>query len=186
VSLSPIAAVLGRLPSGLFVLTARRHPNVTRLASVTQSTGSSLRSSPGHSAINQAADETGMLASWVMQAGFQPPMITVALHKDRLLAQWLAEAVPFTVNVLSQEQRPLLAHFGHGFEEGEPAFEGLEIERTSNGAPVLAGTVGFLECEPAGHLDSADHRIFLARVTAGHLNESRRPLVHVRKNGMKY
>jgi flavin reductase (DIM6/NTAB) family NADH-FMN oxidoreductase RutF len=165
VSLSPVAAVLGRLPSGLFVLTARHWP--TSLASATPA-------------------ETGMLASWVMQAGFEPPMITVALHKDRVLAVWLAEGTPFTVNLLSQEQRPLLAHFGRGFEEGEPAFEGLEIERTSNGAPALAGTVGYLECEPAGHLDSGDHRVFLARVTAGHFNEGRRPLVHVRRNGMKY
>jgi flavin reductase (DIM6/NTAB) family NADH-FMN oxidoreductase RutF len=113
-------------------------------------------------------------------------MITVALHEDRVLARWLAEGTPFTVNLLSQEQRPLLAHFGRGFEEGEPAFEGLEIERTSNGAPALAGTVGYLECEPSGHLDSGDHRVFLARVTAGHFNEGRRPLVHVRRNGMKY
>ena len=60
---SHIASVLGRLPSGLFILTARR-----------------------------GADETGMLASWIMQAGFDPPMITVAaLHKDRLLARWLTD-----------------------------------------------------------------------------------------------
>jgi len=122
----------------------------------------------------------------VMQAGFEPPMITVALHKDRLLARWLAEGTAFTVNLLAQEQRSLLAHFARGFEEGEPAFEGLEVERASSGAPVLSGTVGYLECEPVGHLDSADHRIFLARVIAGHLNDGRRPLVHVRKSGMKY
>lgn len=156
-NLSPIAAVLGRLPSGLFVLTARCED-----------------------------EETGMLASWVMQAGFEPPAITVALHKDRVLARWLATGTPFTVNLLAQEQRPLLAHFARGFEEGEPAFDGLEVERVSNGTPVLADTVGYLECEPTGHLDSADHRIFLARVVGGHLNEGRRPLVHVRKNGMKY
>ncbi len=157
-SLSPVAAVLGRLPSGLFVLTARR-----------------------------AGDETGMLASWVMQAGFEPPMITVALHKDRVLARWLAGGAAFTLNLLAQEQRPLLAHFARGFEEGEPAFEGLEVERASNSAPVLSATVGYLECEPtAQHLDSGDHRIFLARVTGAHFNDGRRPLVHVRRNGMNY
>jgi len=90
------------------------------------------------------------------------------------------------VNLLAQEQRPLLAHFARGFEEGELAFEGLEIERASNGAPVLVGTVGYLECAPAGHLDSGDHRVFLARVKAGRFNEGLRPLVHMRRNGMKY
>jgi len=157
VSVSPLAAVLGRLPSGLFVLTARRD-----------------------------RDETGMLASWVMQAGFEPPMITVALHKDRLLARWLVEGTAFTVNLLSQEQRPLMAHFGRGFDEGEPAFDNLDIERASNGAPVIPGAVGYLECDPVGHLDSGDHRVFLARVRSGQFHEGRRPLVHVRRNGMKY
>jgi flavin reductase (DIM6/NTAB) family NADH-FMN oxidoreductase RutF len=152
-----LAAVLGRLPSGLFVLTARRN-----------------------------RDETGMLASWVMQAGFEPPMITVALHKERVLSRWLADGTAFTVNLLSQDQRPLLAHFGRGFEEGEPAFENLEIERPSNGAPVIPSTVGYFECEPVGHLDSGDHRVFLAQVRSGKFHEGRRPLVHVRKNGMKY
>lgn len=154
---SHLAAVLGRLPSGLFVLTARR-----------------------------GAEETGMLASWIMQAGFDPPMITVALHKDRPLAKWLTAGTPFTVNLLSDDQRPVVAHFSRGLEEGEPAFEGMELGRTSAGAPVLTGTIGYLECEPSGHIDSADHRIFLARVTSGHLADGHRPMVHIRKNGLKY
>jgi flavin reductase (DIM6/NTAB) family NADH-FMN oxidoreductase RutF len=127
-----------------------------------------------------------MLASWVMQAGFEPPMITVALHKERLLARWLLEGTAFTVNLLSQDQRSLLAHFGRGFEEGEPAFETLDVERASNGAPVITGTVGYLECAPVGHLESGDHRIFLASVDDGHFHDGRRPLVHVRRNGLKY
>ena len=63
-TLDPIAAVLGRTPSGIFVLTAR------------------------------AADgrETGMLASWVQQASFEPPMVTVAVNRKRFLHDWLAEA----------------------------------------------------------------------------------------------
>ncbi|HEY2147465.1 MAG TPA: flavin reductase family protein [Pirellulales bacterium] len=156
-SASHLASVLGRLPSGLFIVTARRD-----------------------------GDETGMLASWIMQAGFEPPMITVALHKDRLLARWLATGTPFTVNLLADDQQRLVAHFGRGFEEAEPAFDGLKVSRSPSGAVVLDGTIGYLECEPTGHIDSADHRIFLARVVLGYLSDGERPMVHIRKNGMKY
>ncbi len=128
-----------------------------------------------------------MLASWVMQAGFEPPMITVALHKDRVLARWLADGnavhSEFARARATAAARTLSPAALRKVSRRSTAWT---IERASSGAPVLAGTVGYLECEPAGHLDSADHRIFLARVTAGHLNEGRRPLVHVRKNGMKY
>jgi len=157
VKASHLASVLGRLPSGLFVLTARR-----------------------------GTGETGMLASWIMQAGFDPPMITVALHKDRLLARWLSMGTPFVVNLLADDQRRLVAHFGRGFEDGESAFDGLKVIRSPAGAAVLEGTIGYLECEPIGHIDSTDHRIFLARVISGNLSDGERPMVHIRKNGLKY
>jgi flavin reductase (DIM6/NTAB) family NADH-FMN oxidoreductase RutF len=152
-----LAAVLGRLPSGLFILTARRDDR-----------------------------ETGMLASWIMQAGFDPPMLTVALGMDRVLGRWLAGGTKFAVNVLADDQRPMLGHFGRGFEEHQPAFDGIEVRRPTHGIPVLAGTVGSLICEPQSHIDSGDHRIFLARIVSGHLDSDRPPLVHVRKNGLKY
>ena len=49
-----IAPVLGRVASGIYILTIRNQDQ-----------------------------ETGMLASWVLQAGFEPPMVTVAVKKGR-------------------------------------------------------------------------------------------------------
>jgi flavin reductase (DIM6/NTAB) family NADH-FMN oxidoreductase RutF len=153
----PLSRVLGRHPSGLFILTAR------------------------HNGL-----ETGMLASWVMQAGFEPPMITVAVRQGRYVAEWLTARATFVVNVLSQGQKPLLAHFSKGFEPGEPAFEGVQIDRTASGLPALRESIGYLECKPVSHLDSGDHRIFLAEVTGGHFTSDDGPLVHIRKSGMHY
>src|SRR5437764_15100076 len=90
-----LGAALGRIPSGLFVLTARR-----------------------------GDAETGMLASWVQQCSFDPPQVSVALGRGRDLAAWLTDGAPFTLNVLGDGQRKLLSHFGKGFALGEPAFEG--------------------------------------------------------------
>ena len=73
-----------------------------------------------------------------------------------------------------------------GFAPGEPAFEGLDVARTPQGLAVLGGSLGHLECEPAGCIDSADHHIFLARVTGGSLARDEKPMVHVRKSGLKY
>jgi flavin reductase (DIM6/NTAB) family NADH-FMN oxidoreductase RutF len=145
------------LPSGLFVLAARR-----------------------------GAEEDAILTSWVMQAGFEPPMISMALRKDRRLAEWLSQGLPFVLNLLSEEQRSLVRHFGRERTAGGTAFAGLPLRRTATGLPVLEGTVGYLECEPAGNIDSGDHHVFLARVLAGHLCDGARPLVHIRKNGLKY
>ncbi len=159
---SPIAAVLGRIPSGIFVLTAR-------------------------DGLGDALCETGMLSSWVMQAGFDPPMITAAVRRERYLADWLTRGCPFAMNLVAHEEKDLLKHFAKGFEPGEPAFAGLEIARSPLGLPVLVAALGHIECVPRSHVDSGDHRIFLAEVMSAALTDAEsRPMVHLRKNGMHY
>jgi flavin reductase (DIM6/NTAB) family NADH-FMN oxidoreductase RutF len=148
---------LGRVASGIFILTA-----------------------------GQGDAATGMLASWVMQAGFDPPMVTVAIRSGRYVGDWLADGAPFTLNIVADKQTHLLKHFGKGFEPGEPAFEGLEVAVGDNGVPALVETLGRLECTPLSHLESGDHRIFLARVVGGALASDAPPMVHVRKSGAHY
>ncbi len=150
-------APLGRVPSGIFILTIR-----------------------------QGNQETGMLASWVQQAGFEPPMVTVAVKNGRYVSDWLAAGTPFVLNVIAAGQNQFLKHFGKGFGPDENAFSGLRIERTANETPWLADTAGYLECRPDKHLESGDHRIFLAEVVGGRLLNSDEPMLHVRKNGLKY
>ncbi|MDZ4779174.1 MAG: flavin reductase family protein [Planctomycetia bacterium] len=152
-----IAPILGQIPSGLFIVTAR-----------------------------QGDQETGMLASWVMQAGIEPPMLTVAVNQARYVAEWLTPESPFVVNVLAGDQRRLLSHFGRGFAPGEPAFTGLEIERSTRDVPVLADVLGHLECVVKGDISSGDHRIVLGEIVGGRRHREGEPLVHVRANGLKY
>jgi len=159
---SPLAAVLGRIPSGIFILTARE-------------------------AAGPQSRETGMLASWVMQAGFEPPMVTVAVGKKRYLTDWLVSGATFALNLVGHEQGMFLKHFAKGFEKGVPAFEGLEIGRSPTGLPVLSGSLGYLECKALSHIESGDHRILLAEVLSSELfDEETRPMVHLRKNGLHY
>ena len=89
-----LLAALGRIPSGLFVLTARR-----------------------------GEAETGMLASWVQQCSFEPPRVSVALARGRELAAWLTEGAVFTLNILDDTQTDMIVHFGRGFALDQPAFE---------------------------------------------------------------
>ncbi|MEQ8210189.1 MAG: flavin reductase family protein [Lacipirellulaceae bacterium] len=152
-----VMQALGRVPSGIFILTA-----------------------------GKGDQATGMLASWVMQAGFEPPMISVAVKQGRYVCDWLTGGQPFVLNLVGESQKQFLAHFGKGFEPGEPAFEGVATTEATNGVPALTDALGYLECTPAGHVDSGDHRIFLGEVTGGKLANEGDPMVHIRKNGSHY
>jgi flavin reductase (DIM6/NTAB) family NADH-FMN oxidoreductase RutF len=153
---SQLEAVLGRVPSGLFILTVRHK-----------------------------AEETGLLVSWVMQAGFEPPMISVALKQDRDVARWLTSE-PFVLNVLGENHKKLLSLFGRGFQPGQSPFTGINVVRTAHDLPALGDALGYLECRPKKHVDSGDHRIFLAEVVAGKIAGDGQPYVHIRKNGLRY
>jgi flavin reductase (DIM6/NTAB) family NADH-FMN oxidoreductase RutF len=155
--MSDPAPVLGRVASGIFILT-----------------------------VGEGDQATGMLASWVMQAGFEPPMLTVAVNRKRYVCDWLSDGQPFTLNVVAEGQSHLLKHFGKGFEPGQPAFSGLEVQEGDNRVPALIDSLGRLECEPTSHVDSGDHRVFLARITAGALGPHAAPKVHIRKSGANY
>jgi flavin reductase (DIM6/NTAB) family NADH-FMN oxidoreductase RutF len=148
---------LGQIPSGLFILTVRH-----------------------------ADAETGMLASWVMQAGFEPPMLTVAVKRGRYIAQWLHAGTPFVLNLIGEEHKSLISRFGKGLESDELAFEGLQVKRTTNQTPILADALGWLECRSVNNVDSGDHQIFLAEIIGGEMIGAGKPYVHIRKNGLRY
>ncbi len=149
---------LGHIPSGIFILTA-----------------------------GTGARATGMLTSWVMQAGFEPPMVSVAVKLGRPVCDWLSEGQPFVLNIVRAGQKELLRHFSKSFEPGQLPFDGLGISHCARGVPILKDSLGHLECEPASHVDSGDHRIFLAKVVRGKMSDGdAEPMVHVRKSGARY
>jgi len=157
---SALTLALGRIPSGLFILTARRGDRAS-----------------------------GMLASWVQQAGFRPPMLTTAVRHDRFIADWIAASGRFTLNQLRAGQKRLLQHFARGFAADAAAFDGLALlpDADPRGGPVLADALAFLDVEVAGELAGGDHRIFLARIVAGAvLAPGAEPMLHVRRSGSHY
>lgn len=153
----PWAAALGRIPSGLFVVTLRT-----------------------------AAGETGMLASWVQQCSFDPPQVTVAVRRGRPVLDSLAPGTAFVVNVIPEGGKSLIAHFGKGFDPGEPAFTGLDVTRPADSAVVLAAALAWLDCRVAAQIDAGDHTLVVGRVVGGGVLHDGKPTTHVRKDGLRY
>ncbi|WP_339908415.1 flavin reductase family protein [Symmachiella dynata] len=158
---SDLAQVLGRIPSGVFILTCG----------------------------DDNGNTTGMLASWVQQAAFEPPMISVVVKEGRYVNDWLGQTGRAVVNVVSESQKQLLGHFGRGFEPDQPAFEGLEITTGETGLPILTDGLGYLEGEVVESLAAGDHRVYLLKVIAagsGPRLADEAPMIHIRKNGFNY
>lgn len=152
-----LASALGRIPSGVYILTVR-HGDV----------------------------ETGMLCSWVQQCSFDPPQISLCIKRGRYVSDWLTEGTPFVLNILDSSATDMVIHFGKGFAEGVPAFNGVDIERRNGLPPILTDALAFLGCQVEGRIAAGDHDLIVGRVLSGQMLGDGQPMVHIRKNGMHY
>ena len=151
-----IGAALGKIPSGVFIATS-----------------------------TQDGEEIGMLASFVEQAGFNPPTITVAIGLDRRLNQAVEESKMIGINILAEEDARLMKPFNQ--QDNRSPFDSLELEDNQYELPQLSDALAFLACKIIGKIEGGDHIIYAAEVIDGVLNDpSRSPMVRVRKNGFQY
>ncbi|MEB3830281.1 diflavin flavoprotein [Phormidium sp. CCY1219] len=129
---------------------------------------------------------SGMLASWVSQATFTPPGITVAVAKDRALESLTHTGDKFVLNVLA-EGKQLRKHFMKRFAPGEDRFAGLNTAEAENGCPILTDALAYLECVVQNRMECGDHWVVYATVENGSVMDSDRvTAVHYRKTGTHY
>jgi flavin reductase (DIM6/NTAB) family NADH-FMN oxidoreductase RutF len=152
-----LAAALGRIPSGIFVLT-----------------------------LQSGEVETGMLASWVQQCSFTPPGISLAIQPGRAIAGLLTIGSQFTLNILGHTQMDMVGHFGRGFQINQPAFDGLTVTRGESNGPILQEALAFLTCRVNVRHSAGDHDLFISEVVDGRVLGDGHPMVHLRKSGMHY
>ena len=154
-SSTDIGKALGRIPSGCAILTAR-----------------------------MGTRRTGMLASWVQQAAFEPPAISVAIKKGRPIVELIEESRGFVVNVIGESTGPMFKHFGKGFGLGEEAFAGLAVRDLPAGV-VLEDCIAHLSARVISRCEAGDHWVYVGQVMQGGASDAA-PYVHLRKNGLSY
>jgi len=129
-----------------------------------------------------------MLASWVSQATFNPPGITVAVAKERAIESLLYTGNSFVLNVLPEGKHiGLMKHFLKPFAPGEERFAGVDTEDAINGCPILKDALAYVECTIANRLECGDHWLLYAIAQQGKLLQSEGvTAIHHRKSGTHY
>ena len=129
---------------------------------------------------------SAMLASWVSQASFDPPGVTVAVAKDRAIEPLIHTGDKFVLNIL-QEGMNLRRHFLKPFAPGEDRFTGLNIQSAENGCYILSDALSYLECTVENRIECSDHWLVYAVVDSGKvLQPGGMTAVYHRKSGSHY
>ncbi|BAY91728.1 MULTISPECIES: diflavin flavoprotein [unclassified Tolypothrix] len=131
---------------------------------------------------------SAMLASWVAQASFSPPGLTIAVAKDRAVETLTHTGNKFVLNILKEGNHlGLMKHFLKPFGPAQDRFAGVATEESENGSPILNDALAYLECSVKNRLESGDHWLVYATVENGKvLNQDGVTAVHHRKSGTHY
>jgi flavorubredoxin/flavin reductase (DIM6/NTAB) family NADH-FMN oxidoreductase RutF len=150
---------LGRISSGLYIITARK-------GEVT----------------------SAMLASWISQASFHPLGFTVSVAKDRAIASLMQVGDTFVLNILEEgKYAGLMKHFLKRFAPGSDRFAGIRTRPAENGSPILGDALAYLECTVTSRLELSDHWIVYCTVQEGKVSDpDGMTAVHHRKVGTYY
>ena len=185
---------VGRVVGTLCVVTAGRVPSEEEgggagaeeveqksisSSSDSDSASSSSSSSPSSSSSKSSSSaSSAMLASWISQASFDPPGLTVAVKRDRAAEPFLVPGARFAVNVLAEGPgaRAVSKAMLRPFAPGEDRFAGWcepsEIRQgEESGATILPARflASWLECEAVDRMEAGDHWVVYASVLSGGL-----------------
>lgn len=155
-----IGPAIGRLASGVYIVT-----------------------------VDVAGKKDGMLATWITQAGFEPPSLVVSVNKQREILKAMNVGDRFTINVLSDRNMDIFKAFAK--PHNDEKFEGLALkdspEGSSNAGPVFAEAVSFIDLKVQSVTEVGDHVLVVGEVIDGELlNGQDEPMTHLRKDGFKY
>jgi len=151
-----VGPALGRVASGVFIVTV------------------------GH-----GESKDGMMASWVSQAGFEPPSLIVAVNKSRPIMKSLEVGATFLVNVLSKRNMDIFKAFAK--PHNEIKFDGIELLDSVSAGPAFKEAVSYMVAKVKSVTDASDHVIVLGEIVDGALlNGEDEPMVHLRRDGFQY
>ncbi|BCL39079.1 diflavin flavoprotein [Nostoc sp. MS1] len=132
--------------------------------------------------------QSAMFASWVTQASLNPLGVAIAVSKERAIESLMQLGDRFVLNVLAEDNyQGLMRHFLKRFPPGADRFAGIKTYPASNGSPILAESLAYIECEITSRMDCGDHWIIYSTVHIGRVaNVNALTAVHHRKVGNHY
>ncbi|HEU4343559.1 MAG TPA: flavin reductase family protein [Candidatus Binatia bacterium] len=103
----------------------------------------------------------GLTANAFTSLSLNPPLVLICVDKAAQCYSCFAASNVFTVNFLREDQEEISRRFA---TKGVDKFAGLKWHEGANGAAVLEGAIGYLECKIVQSYEGGDHTIIVGEV----------------------
>lgn len=124
-------------------------------------------------------DTEGMTANAMISVSLDPPLLLVSVHRETRINPRIKETGSYAVSLLSATQEGLSRLFASPERSsGLSAVRSLGGGYGKTGAPLAAESLAAIECELEEVYPGGDHELFLGRVVAVHMGDTRKgPLI---------
>ncbi len=108
----------------------------------------------------------GMTTNWVTQLSFDPKWVGVGIERDAFTHELIEAGGVFSVCLIDQEDRAIVRKFTKPVEVDLAAktLNGFDYVERVTGAPVLAQSIAFLDCEVRDRMEVGNHTFFAGEV----------------------
>ena len=145
-----LRTLLGRFPAGVCVLT-----------------------------VANGAEKLGVTIGSLVSLSLAPPLIGFAVSREAAMHELLREAGGGALSLLAAGQEWLAQHFARGVPP-IAMWHRIATSEGANGAPLLVGALGWLECGLQEQVSAGTHTFFVCDVRRVELGVDAAPLVRAR------
>ena len=123
-----------------------------------------------------------MIASWVSQVSYEPPLVMVAVHPNRYSHQLIRQGGGFALHVLASTQADSLSRFKG--PDIKAKFSSLDWTTGKTGCPILKECLAYLECDLKVDYRPGNHTLFIGEVVAAGVFAPEKPFTTLEYDGI--
>lgn len=109
----------------------------------------------------------GMTANALASVSLDPMLVLVCVERGTIMEHHVERSKVFALNFLGADQAHLSDAFAdHDRPRGDAQFAAVPTSTAATGAPILGGSVGWVDCRVWSLTDGGDHVIVVGEVVA--------------------
>lgn len=123
-----------------------------------------------------AGHPLGITVNSFSSVSLDPPLVLFCITRDSDTLPALQHSRCFSVNILAEAQQAISNRLAK--KGGPEKMDGIAMHTVATGAPIVDGTLGWLDCETHALHDGGDHLIVVGRIQACAVGEAQPPLLY--------
>jgi flavin reductase (DIM6/NTAB) family NADH-FMN oxidoreductase RutF len=116
---------------------------------------------------DKAGRRNGMTLNWVTQVSFDPKWIGIGVEQEAFTHELIAASGVFAICLIDRDDRAIVRKFTKPVDVDLDAhtLNGIAyVDGPVTGAPVLAQSAAYVECEVRQRVEIGDHTLFLGEI----------------------